>query len=68
METKDETLNFQLFWCDCMLLKSTAVFWKVTSVLISIYYIQWMLWMREMLQVGIIIIIIITIFWGGVSA
>lgn len=33
-------------------------------MLISIYYIQWMLWMREMLQVGIIIIII-TIFLGG---
>ena len=33
-------------------------------MLISIYYIQWMLWMREMLQVEIIIIII-TIFLGG---
>ena len=33
-------------------------------MLISIYYIQWMLWMREMLQVGIIIIII-TILGGG---
>ena len=33
-------------------------------MLISIYYRQWMLWMREMLQVGIIIIII-TILGGG---